>query len=87
MVDEAQKIANEVERIAREYRDKVFRKHLSGRNEYFVLGKAAILDAIGMLIPGLGTMDAIQKSIKDRRRISKVRWTAFVVDLDRIYDQ
>jgi hypothetical protein len=83
-VKEISEIAAETERIATDYRDNVFRKHLSGRNEYYTLGKAVITEAAGLAVPGVGLATELVEAYVRKRERDKMRWAGFVAELPRM---
>ena len=74
-------VAREMERLAEEYRGRVFAEHLSDRNEYFTMGQAAITDAVGLFVPGAGLATSLVSSYFQRHKRKKMRWAGFVTDV------
>ena len=79
--------ASELEALARKYQNEVFQKYLSPRNVYYTVGKAAITDASGLILPGAGLITeligtAIQEPIRKR-----MRWAGFVADIPYTVDR
>jgi hypothetical protein len=88
ILDESEKeislIAKEVEGTAHKYREGIFKKHLSGADEHWSIGKAVALDAVGLVLPGVGTVsELIGVRSRDIER-KNFRWTGFVCDLSHL---
>lgn len=81
---EISKIAKEIESTALKYREAVFRKHLSGANEHWSVGKAVALDAVGLVIPGVGTVSELMGVRRRNIERKNFRWTGFVCDLSQL---
>lgn len=78
---EISECALEIEALAGKYQYEVFQKHLSRRNKYYTVGKAAITDGAGLVLPGAGLITeligtALQEPIRER-----MRWAGFVADI------
>lgn len=83
-LSEVSKVASEMERIATEYRDRIFREHLSGRNEYFTIGKAIITEVAGLAIPGIGLATELVESCLRKRERDSMRWAGFVAEIPAV---
>jgi hypothetical protein len=69
-----------VESAIQELQDRVFLKHLGGRWSHYVsVGKAAIGDGIGLLVPGAGVGIAVAEEALKHRQHKDERWAGFVV--------
>ena len=78
---EIEQVVVEMERLTNQYRDRVFRRHLAARNEYFTLAKAFVTDVAGLFVPFLGSAAALFESCVRRRQRGKMKWAGFVVEI------
>lgn len=77
-------VAKEIESTAVQYRENIFKKHLSGAEEHWTIGKAVALDAVGLMVPGVGTVNELMGARKRETERKNFRWTGFVCDLSQI---
>ena len=76
-------VVKEMEAKVGEYERDVLVEYLSsGRNRYVSLAKAAIMDTIGLCVPGLGMVSALAGEYFKARRIKAMKWAGFVAQLD-----
>lgn len=78
------KVAKEIESTAIQYRENVFKRHLSSADEHWSIGKAVALDTVGLVIPGVGTVNELMGARKREAERKNFRWTGFVCDLSYI---
>jgi len=78
---EIAKTSEELVRLAAEHREKVFQQFLTGANEYWTVGKAALTDAAGLVLPGIGTVCELVGARRRTKERQQLRWAGFVTDL------
>lgn len=76
---EIKDIQNEVENVIRQAQKDIFLKYLDEKNHYKTIGKAAIGDAVGCFIPGIGTLGACVEENKKEKQKQEIKWQGFVV--------
>lgn len=78
---EIAKTSEELVRLAAEYRQNVFQQYLVGANEYWTVGKAAVTDIVGSVLPGIGTLHELMGARRRTKERQRLRWAGFVTDL------
>jgi hypothetical protein len=81
---EVDKFANAITAEAFKVRDNVFRKYLKGANEYWVIGRAVLTEAAGLVVPGVGLVNELVAERNAQRERANLRWAGFVCDLDDV---
>jgi hypothetical protein len=76
---EMAEIQKGAESAIRRSQDEVFLKYLDPKGLYFSVGKAAIGDAIGVLVPGSGVAMTLLEEGLDAKHKKSLRWQGFVV--------
>lgn len=79
---ELKRVSEELVRLAHEHRDRIFRRFLAEANEYWVIGKAAITDTAGLLLPGIGTVRELITASQRKKERQELRWAGFITDLN-----
>jgi hypothetical protein len=74
-------VASQIERLALQFQNRVFRKYLSGWNEFATVGKAAITDSVGLALPYAGVVTELVSAYFRQQDRRKMRWAGFVADV------
>ena len=81
---EAEDIKRAVENELKNAQETLFLKQFDRKRHFKSIAKAMIGDAIGILIPPIGTITAIGESIVDEISSQNRRWQGFVIDSRRL---